>query len=83
MPPIEEQRRASVTYARTSAFSDVDHQLIGHPVPTWGRCPQADPLPGRCSAGAFVRHGRSCERFSKSGEPRMCGYSFLTDQARR
>ena len=41
MPPIKEQRRASVTYARTSAFSDLDHQLIG-PVPTWRRCPQAD-----------------------------------------
>jgi hypothetical protein len=31
MPPIEDQRRASVTYARTSAFSELDHQLIGHP----------------------------------------------------
>jgi hypothetical protein len=45
MPPIEDQRRASVTYARTSAFSDLDHQLIGYPVPTRGRCPQADPSP--------------------------------------
>ena len=26
MPPIEDQRRASVTYARTSAFSELDHQ---------------------------------------------------------
>jgi len=33
MPPIEDQRRASVTYARTSAFSELDHQLIGHPGP--------------------------------------------------
>ena len=31
MPPIEDQRRASVTYARTSAFSELDHQLTGHP----------------------------------------------------
>ena len=31
MTPIEQQRRAYVTYARTSAFSDLDHQLIGHP----------------------------------------------------
>ena len=31
MPPIEDQRRASVTYARTSAFSELDHKLIRHP----------------------------------------------------
>jgi len=31
VPPIEDQCRASVTYARTSAFSELDHQLIGHP----------------------------------------------------
>jgi hypothetical protein len=31
MTPIEQQRSASVTHARTSAFSDLDHQLIGHP----------------------------------------------------
>ena len=36
MPPIEDQRRASVTYARTSAFSDLDHQLLGHPSPNVG-----------------------------------------------
>jgi len=36
MPPIEDQRRTSVTYARTSGFSELDHQLMATQVPTWG-----------------------------------------------
>ena len=36
MPPTEDQRSASVTYARTTAFSELDHQLLGHSKsPTW------------------------------------------------
>jgi hypothetical protein len=47
MPPIEDQRRASVTYARTSAFSELDHQLIGHPSPTVWPLPTSRPTYGR------------------------------------
>jgi hypothetical protein len=43
MPPIEDQRRASVTYARTSAFSELDHQLIGHPSPNVWPLPTSRP----------------------------------------
>ena len=31
MPPIEISAGSSVRYARTSAFSELDHRLIGHP----------------------------------------------------
>jgi hypothetical protein len=47
MPPIEDQRRASVTYARTSAFSELDHQLIGHPSPNVRPLPTSRPPCGR------------------------------------
>jgi hypothetical protein len=46
MPPIEDQRRPSVTYARTSAFSELDHQLIGHPGPNVGPLPTSRPCYG-------------------------------------
>jgi hypothetical protein len=47
MPPIEDQRRSSVTYARTSAFSELDHQLIGHPSPNVGPLPTSRLLTGQ------------------------------------
>src|SRR4029453_15669476 len=49
-------------YARTSAFSDLDHQLIGHPVPTWGPLPTSRRAYGTCDgssasfAVAFEEH---------------------------
>jgi hypothetical protein len=47
MPRIEDQRRASVTYAWTSAFSELDHQLIGHPSPNVRPLPTSRPLTGQ------------------------------------
>jgi hypothetical protein len=46
MPPIEDQGRASVTSARTSAFSELDHQLIGQPSPNVGPRPTGRPPSG-------------------------------------
>jgi len=51
MPPIEDQRRASVTYARTSAFSELDHQLIGHPSPNVWPLPTSRPANGHANVG--------------------------------
>jgi hypothetical protein len=48
--PIEDQRRVSVTYARTSAFSELDHQLIGHPSPNVGPPPTSRQMLGHSSA---------------------------------
>jgi hypothetical protein len=47
MPPIEDQRRVSVTYARTSAFSELDHQLIGHPSHNVGSLSTSRPCSGQ------------------------------------
>ena len=68
MPPIEDQRRASVTYARTSAFSELDHQLIGHPSPNVWPLPTSRPAYG--SAG-LMHHCPSWER--GTGGPPVSG----------
>jgi hypothetical protein len=56
MPPIEDQRRASVTYPRTSAFSELDHQLIDHPSPNVGPLSTSRQLPDAHPAERRVTH---------------------------
>jgi hypothetical protein len=43
MPPIEDQRRASVTYARTSAFRSLITNSLLTPVPTCRPLPTSRP----------------------------------------
>jgi hypothetical protein len=74
MPPIEDQRRPSVTYARTSAFSELDHQLIGHPGPNVGPLPTSRPFSGDTSEQERIpvhqEHGssRSCQTICQTPE---------------
>jgi hypothetical protein len=74
MPPVEDQRRAAVTYPTTSAFSQLDHQLIDHASPRWGRCAEADP-PADTEVGQRV--GKSESRLATSaGERHPAGTCF-------
>ena len=89
MPPIEDQRRASVTYARTSAFSELDHQLIGHPSPNVGPLPGSGPLTVhhqlglrtvRCRAyGSFRRSLRFCAALRSTRQHAVAAFTVLTD----
>jgi|RhiMetStandDraft_4_1073278.scaffolds.fasta_scaffold03434_2 hypothetical protein len=51
MPPVEDQRRAAVTYPTTSAFSQLDHQLIDHTSPNVGPLCRSRPSIDRCQLG--------------------------------
>jgi hypothetical protein len=85
MPPIEDQRRASATYARTSAFSELDHHLIGHPSPQRGAAAHKrtdlrnEMRLGRTAGWIIYRPGHPSTRYwfgeSKlpSGRARMAG----------
>jgi hypothetical protein len=62
MPPIEDQRRSSVTYAKTSAFSELDHQLIGHPKSQRGTAAHKPTL-----MRSLTRAGRTTQRLGLAG----------------
>ena len=62
MPPIEDQRRASVTYARTSAFSELDHQLSGQCLQPHQRRHRPRRLPLHTSNAASSAARRSASR---------------------